>query len=62
MTTDGKRRCVDELKACGQSIIDNAEDFVLESGGQTDITIQIEMKGGRTPRITMCTNWYPKSI
>mgnify|MGYP004487979377 FL=1 len=57
---EGTQRWTEQLKACGQSIIDNAEKLADISKFQTELKITISISGHKTPVITADTEWIPE--
>lgn len=53
---------VDEVRACGQSIIDNAESIVGNYRYQTDIDITAYIHMEESPTINVGTNFIPEGV
>lgn len=56
---EGTQRWTEQLKACGQSIIDNAEKLADISKFQTELKVTISISSHKTPVITADTEWSP---
>ena len=61
---DTRKRMIEELKDCGQDIIDRAEEFVGSADCMTDISIDIQFNiaGEESPTITVSREYYPKPM
>lgn len=57
---EGTQRWTEQLKACGQSIIDNAEKLADISKFQTELKVTISISSHKTPVITADTEWIPE--
>lgn len=62
MITEGTKRWTEQLKACGQSIIDNAERIADIAEYQTELNVHIRIAGRKTPVIEMDTEWLPERL
>ena len=58
--SEGTQRWTEQLKACGQSIIDNAERLADIGKYQTELKVIISISGHKTPVITADTEWIPE--
>ena len=59
--TNGGTQCwTEQLKACGQSIIDNAEKLADISRYQTELKVIISISGHNMPVIATDTEWFPE--
>lgn len=59
-TNSGTQRWTEQLKACGQSIIDNAEKLADISRHQTELKVIISISGHNMPVIAANTEWIPE--
>lgn len=62
--TDSRKRLIQELKDCGQDLVDRAEDFIGDAVCMTDIYIDVRLSvaGGEAPTITVSREYYPKPM
>ena len=58
--SEGTQRWTEQLKACGQSIIYNAEQLADISKYQTELKITIHISGRKAPMISAQTEWIPE--
>lgn len=58
--SEGTQRWTEQLKACGQSIIDNAEKLADIGKYQTELKVIISISGHGTPVIAANTEWIPE--
>lgn len=56
----GTQRWTEQLKACGQSIIDNAEKLADIGEYQTELKVIISISGHNMPVIAANTEWIPE--
>lgn len=61
---DARKRLIEELKDCGQDLIDRAEDFIGDIDCMTDFSIDIRFNvaGEEAPTITVSREYYPKPM
>lgn len=59
-TNGGTQRWTEQLKACGQSIIDNAEKLADIGKYQTELKVIISISGHNMPVIAANTEWIPE--
>ncbi len=58
--SEGTQRWTEQLKACGQSIIDNAEKLADIGKYQTELKVIISISGHNMPVIAANTEWIPE--
>lgn len=51
---------IEYLKACGQSIVDNAESIVGSEPYLSDVTVSIYLRPGEAPYINVDRTFYPE--
>lgn len=61
---DARKRLIEELKDCGQDLIDRAENFIGDIDWMTDFSIDIRFNvaGEEAPTITVSREYYPKPM
>lgn len=61
---DARKRLIEELKDCGQDLVDRAEDFIGDTDCMTDFSIDIRFSitGEEAPTITVSREYYPKPM
>lgn len=57
-----RQRCVDYLKACGQSVIENAESMVGYEPFLANVTVTININPCEAPTINVSRDLYPGKI
>lgn len=62
--TDSRKRLIQEVKDCGQDLVDRAEDFIGDIDCMTDFSIDIRFSvtGGEAPTIAVNREYYPKPM
>lgn len=62
--TDPRKRLIQEVKDCGQDLVDRAEDFVGNFDFMTDFSIDIRFRvtGKEAPTIEVNHEYYPKPM
>lgn len=61
---DARKRLIQELKDCGQDLVNRAEDFIGDADCMTELSIDIwfSVAGGEAPTITVSREYYPKPM
>ena len=58
-----REEIIQNIKDCGQSLIDNAEKIATDYKYKTDLTIMCNVSDGdRTPYISVCTEFIPEGF
>lgn len=63
-STNIRERLIQEVKDCGQDLINRAEEFIGNADVMTDIHIDIQFSitGEELPQINVHSEYYPKVI
>lgn len=61
---DAKKRLIQEVRDCGQDLIDRAEKFIGDTDCMTDLSIDIRFNvaGEDAPTITVSREYYPRPM
>lgn len=61
---DARKRLIQDLKDCGQDLVNRAEDFIGDADCMTDLSIDIRFNvaGEEAPTITVSREYYPKPM
>lgn len=64
LNSEIRERLIQELKDCGQDLIDRAENFIGDNDCMTDLSIDIRFSivGEEAPTITVSREYYPKPM